>query len=330
MNINVTHQIFNNAKKNLYRNILPKKLSLLIIKNISQNNFNKSYKSIKNISNIEPQYLAGTKCNGSIPLKNFWDFFLKTSDIKKIGYSTNKDGFGNSYLKAKSYEPISTSYVHDCSVMYLYNKDTKTHALYHALPDCTENYLSFMIRTLMPEGFTKGAIIPGDSDYYMEHYSNMKNMFNLMHKFSPKAKINVYHSTIKYPEIVGKDGMVFQIPNKKVQKQIKSGDAHICDFGQASFKILDLQGTSTFEQIDYCCRNINDLILLRNILKKEKYPLEIKEILYDFIEKKINNLTTNSKPVWNDILLSKRGFLRKLNNFINNMWNTANIFFRGF
>ncbi len=325
MTINSNHYIFNNSNKILYKNI-----SLFNIKNKFQNTHHKPIKSIKQISNIKPQYLAGTKCKGSIPLKNFWDYFLKTSNIKKLGYSTNKDGYGNSYLKANSFTPISTSYVHDCSVMYLYNKNTKTHALYHALPDCPEDYLNFMIKTLMPEGFTKGAIIPGDSNFYADHFFNMKNMLKLMQKSSPKAIINVYHSTIKYPEIVGKDGDVFQIPNKLVQKQIKSGDAHICDFGQATFKIIDLQGANTFDKIAYCCKNLKDLNLLKNIFKKENYPREIKEILYNEIEKRENFLIVNSKPMSGNISSFKKGFLNKLNNFVNNICNTANIFFRSF
>lgn len=61
--------------------------------------------------------------------------------------------------------------------MYLFNKETKTHALYHAAPDCKLETLNFMIKTLMPEGFTKGAIIPGDSIFYRKHRHNMENMF---------------------------------------------------------------------------------------------------------------------------------------------------------
>lgn len=119
--------------------------------------------SIKKITEIRPLMLVGTKCKNSIPLRKFWDFFEIDKNTFLKGFSTNTDGFANSFLKTKSNIPISTSYVHDCSVMYLFNKNTKTHAIYHAAPDCKSETLQFMINSLMPEGFTKAAIIPEDA-----------------------------------------------------------------------------------------------------------------------------------------------------------------------
>ncbi len=322
----------NNQNKILYKNF-----SLFDFK-YRINNTSKPIKSIKKISHIEPKDMEGTRCEGSIPLKNFWDFFVKSKKIKHFGFSTNKDGYGNSFLKANAWNPISTSYVHDCSVMYLYNKKTQTHALYHALPDCTEKYLSFIIKTLMPEGFSMGAIIPGDSFFYAEHYHNMNNMLKLMKNFSPKAIVNVYHSTLKYPEIVGMNGDVFQIPNKEVQKQIKSGESHICDFGQASFKIIDLMANNTFEKIFYCCKNLNDLQLLKKKFKKQNYPIEVKKILYHEIDEKKNNIIqVGNKKVCNKPNFCQGLKYRFISMSLNIMYyidkfksNTANIFFRGF
>lgn len=209
-------------------------------------------KSIEKISEIRPVMLAGTKCRNSIPLRKFWDFFEIDKKTFLKGFSTNKDGFANSFLKTKSCIPISTSYIHDCSVMYLFNKETKTHALYHAAPDCKLETLNFMIKTLMPEGFTKGAIIPGDSIFYRKHRHNMENMFNLMKQSNPHALINVYHGTTRYPEITGYKGFVYEIPNKKVKEQMLDGILDAEDFGQATFKILNLQGYNTFENINLC------------------------------------------------------------------------------
>lgn len=242
--------------------------------------------SLKKISNIEPQYIGGTRCKGSIPLRNFWDFFHKNKNIKNLGYSTNKDGYGNCYLKSKSSMPISTSYVHNCSVMYLYNKKTQTHALYHALSDCSEETLNYLLKILMPEGFTVGAIIPGDSFFYDEHSVNMKNMLKLMRKFCPHALVNVYHSTLKYPEIVGKDGMVYQIANRKVQEQMKSGIFDPEDYGQASFRIIDLQGYNTFEKVLYACNSLEKLADFENDFKKKNFPTIMKKIVYRQIEKR--------------------------------------------
>ena len=243
--------------------------------------------SIKKIANIQPQYMGGTKCKGSIPLKNFWNFFKKDKNIRDFGYSTNSDGFGDSFLKAPAYMPISTSYVHDCSVMYLYNKKEQTHALYHALSNCSQETIKYMLKTLMPEGVSNAAIIPGDAFFYKEHEYNMKNMLKLIKENNPDAVINVYHSTSKYPEIVGIKGMVYQIPNYKVEKQIKSKRIDINDFGQASFKIVDLQGYNTFDEIFYGCNDIKSLFELKKTFHDAKYPKEILKILFSEADKRI-------------------------------------------
>ena len=248
--------------------------------------YTKPNKSLTKIKHIEPQYMAGTKCQGSIPLKNFWDFFEKNEYVKNCGYSTNTEGYGNSFLKANILTPLSTSYVHDCSVMHIYNKKTGTHALYHALPNCSYSTLKYMLKALMPEGYTGGAIVPGDSMFYCEQEQNMKNMFKLLTRSNPDAIVNVYHSTCRYPEIVGCRGEIYQIPNKGVQKQIKAGEWNIKDPGQASFKILDLQAYNTFENILRGCRTLESLEKLWQSFLNARFPEEILKILKIQIENK--------------------------------------------
>lgn len=272
------------------RSIKPKKQSLYDLFVRTPVGYKNPKKSLDKILLVKPQFFAGTKCKGSIPLRNFWDFFYKNKNIKNLGYSTNKDGYGDSFLKAPSCMPISTSYVHDCSVMYLYNKNTQTHALYHAHPDCSIDTINFMIKKLMPEGFTKGAIVPGDSLFYSEQEKNMKNMLRLMKTNSPNAIVNVYHSTCKYPEIVGIKGMVYQIPNTKVQEQIKSKEIDIEDYGQASFKILDLQGYDTFEKIQNKYHDVNSLMNLKKYFLEKNYPKDILDLLISELEQRIKDL----------------------------------------
>ena len=209
-------------------------------------------KSINQIVDITPIQFAGTSCKGSIPLQNFWHFFkLKNPKLKSnyFGLSTNKDGYADSFLKEKSNVPLSTSFVHNCSAMYLYNDKTKTHALYHAAPDCSAEYLNSMIQRLMPEGISKAAIIPGDFFFYNEHSHNMNNMLKLIKQNSPNAKVNVYHDSTRFPEVVGYRGDVYEIPNKIVMKEMKINPLSAHDEGQASFKILDLQGANTLNEI---------------------------------------------------------------------------------
>ena len=138
----------------------------------------------------------------------------------------------------------------------------------------------------MPEGFTKSAIIPGDSYFYEFHEDSLKLMLKLLKQANSKALINVYHSTTKYPEIAGLNGFVYEIPNIKVQKQIDEGILDADDFGQATFKILDLQGYNTFDNIKFACKTQEELNKLKKCFYKARYPKEILSILIREIENK--------------------------------------------
>ncbi len=243
-------------------------------------------KSINQIVDITPIQFAGTSCKGSIPLQNFWHFFkLKNPKLKSnyFGLSTNKDGYADSFLKEKSNVPLSTSFVHNCSAMYLYNDKTKTHALYHAAPDCSAEHLNSMIQRLMPEGISKAAIIPGDFFFYNEHSHNMNNMLKLIKQNSPNAKVNVYHDSTRFPEVVGYRGDVYEIPNKIVMKEMKINPLSAHDEGQASFKILDLQGANTLNEIYSKAISEDNINALKKEFKQKKYPALLSEIFINEI-----------------------------------------------
>ena len=269
-----------------YGHVQYKKLSLYDFIQSKPIGSKTAHKSLDRIADVKPGCMAGTKCKGSIPLRNFWNFIEKDKFLKCKGYSTNKDGYGNCFLKSKANMPISTSYVHDCSVMYLYNKDTNTHAMYHAVSACPYKTLQFILRKLMPEGFTKGAIIPGDYIFYNEHKCNMKNMFKLLKTENPDAVINVYNSISRYPEITGLHGNVYEIPNADAKMQMRNGVWDIDDHGQATFRILNLQNVNTFGCIKYNCQTFEELDELEEFYHSQKYPKEILSVLLQEIEQK--------------------------------------------
>lgn len=285
ININ-TQTNYNSATQ--FKGLRVKPKTLADIRLLKPNKFRPEANVISEIKNVRPYLLGGTKCNNSIPLKNFWDFFEADGRCVE-GFSTNKDGFANSFLKAKSNVPLSTSFVHDCSVMYLFNKDTQTHALYHAHSECSEDTLKFIIDTLMSEGFTKGAIVPGDHLFCREHKRNMENMLKLMKNNNPDALINVYNASTRYPEIVGYKGFMYEIPNKKVVAQRCRGEFEPWDYGQHSFKIADLQGFNTFDYISIC-KNSEDLLQLQKTFQKAKYPKEALDVLNNQVEKRLEIL----------------------------------------
>ena len=282
--------------------------------------------SITEIKDIMPVAFAGTKCKGAFMLPDFWKSIAPKNlaevfRLKLLGLSTNKDGYADSFLKTYSNRPVSTSFVHDCAVMYLYNDKTKTHAIYHAAPNTKVKKLDFMIKTLMPEGFTNACIIPGDYSFYRQQEPNMKNMFKLMKQNNPSAPVNVFYGINRFPEITGYKGQVFQIPNKEVEKQMKSGILDATDFGQASFRISDTGGYNTFDFIYGECDNIEELESLKNRFKKKKFPKLVSEILSKEIEKQkdVLMLINKSKSLeelndWNEIFTEdkfKTIFLKK-------------------
>ena len=244
-------------------------------------------KGLEEIRDIRAGELGGTVCRGSIPMQNFVRV-IPRDELKLVlqkGLSTNTDGVPHSFLKSKMDNPLSTSCVHDCSVMYLYNKKANTHFLYHADSDCTRRTLKFMIEEMMPEGIDGAAIIPGESYWHNRHENNMRNMFDLIKKNNPKAVVNVYHDSTQYPEIVGYKGKVFEIPNMKVLNQIKY-NMRISDYGQASFKISNIEGANTFDRIKYHCNSPEELKEVVREFKSQKFDPEILKILNSHLHQK--------------------------------------------
>ncbi|MCM1266158.1 MAG: hypothetical protein NC200_08165 [Candidatus Gastranaerophilales bacterium] len=192
-------------------------------------------KGVQSINNVR-QGFYGSVCDGSVPLKNFfYDFLSKDERLNVLarGLSTNKQGIANSYLKGSADKPFSTSCVFDCSVMYLFNKNTNTHLLYHAAPSTSLDEYDAVIKELMPEGFTHACISPGDSRYSFIHRYSLKTMFSSIKDSNRDAVVNVYHQSSRYPEIVGYKGKLFELPN------INFIDQSFGRYGQASFNIQE-------------------------------------------------------------------------------------------
>lgn len=268
---------------------------LIFKKNPIADIFQRRSSELTKITRIRPGKHGGTICNGSLPLENFWNKFGKEKEqLLEMGLSTNADGFAYSFLKTKSDIPISTSFIHDCSAMYLYNDKTNTHMLYHAAPDIKKHTLGKVIEVLMPEGFSKGVIIPGASKFYETHKFNLHNMFELMNSGSRNSKIEVRHSSSPFPEVVGYQGNVYEIPNKVIIWQKQHGFKEYCDYGQASFKIIDMQHYNTFDTIKYNIFNVQDGEYMKNTFKERAYPKETLDVLDSLIDAKLLNTKENN------------------------------------
>ena len=243
--------------------------------------YNKGVMTIQNVHSGE----FGTICNGSKPLKSFWSIIPKDKRalIQQCGLSTNSQGIPRSFLKSCADKPLSTSFVHSCSVMYLYNKPTNTHFLYHASEQVPPEELGYMVKNFMPEGCTHAIIAPGDAYWSDIHKLTIPNMFNEIRKNAPKAHISVCHNSSKYPEIVGYQGRLYEITNKIVSHQKR---LFTQDYGQASFKVSDIQGYNTIDVIKYDAIDKNSLDMVKSEFQSTNWDFEMKATLFDILEKR--------------------------------------------
>ena len=225
-----------------------------------------------------------TENENSILLPDFEDEFSNKNliELRKIGQSTNINGFARSFLKTSSDKPISTSAVQDCSVLYLYNDYSKTHFLYHMYSDTTKKEINTIIKTFMPEGYTHAGIVPGDSFWVRIHKNYLPKVFDAVRENNKNAVVNLYNYDTSMPEIVGYEGKMYKILNKWTPENRQSR-------GQASFKICDMRYDSTISHI----RNINIPLFLNYIkshINSYDYDEYVKKVILKCINDKLNIL----------------------------------------
>lgn len=231
----------------------------------------------------------GTKCKNSSPLKNFDDSvdFDKLKELYKNGFSTNSDGWADCFLKSKANNPLSTSSVYDCSVMYLFNKDTNTHFLYHSSFRSEQKDFDFLIKTFMPEGFTKAEILPGAKRWLERHSLTLPEMVKAIQANNKQAEIKIRHYNSKMPEIVGYMGELYEIPNQRIEMGFY-------DKGQASFRMCDLKAKSLINELDFNSSSIEKIAATRQVYEQEIADTEILKIVHRQLDKNLEKLLTQN------------------------------------
>lgn len=291
----ICQTIYNNNKTYCHNNVHKKeqnfcaKRPTTTLKDIFTRKITKGLTSITEIKAGE----FGTICKGSIPLSNFF----RETDKRKIpnlmrrGLSTNNTGGAYSFLKSSADNPISTSFVQDCSVMYLYNKADNTHFIYHIYREVKRKELDFLIKHFMPNGYSNAAIVPGSKYFKYEHERYLSDIFEAIRTNNPNAKINVYHFSSRSPEIVGYKGMVYEIPNKAISEQIKNGaDPYFMrDLPQATFKIQDIRVSPDLYDLS-CCNDSKSVNEMKQKIKKSKYDREIKQVFYNILDARLADI----------------------------------------
>ena len=265
------------------------------IKTYQLNNLYITTPSFKSATNLIPKKPAefikfyagiyGTRCDNSKPLADFFCRFKKDAidELKKRGLSTNIDGIANSFLKSKWDNPISTSGVYDCSVMYLANENTKTHFLYHLYKDADYDKTVKIIKQLMPEGFTYAAIVPGDSRNVTVHKKYLHEVYNAIKDLSKDGKVQIHHFNSKSPEIVGYEGYIYEIPRENYSYA-----------GQSSFNIEDINYYDKFYLADIY-QSTGSLEQLQQLISADMIDIEAKKVQQKYIQDKIDSLKPKNK-----------------------------------
>ena len=216
----------------------------------------------------------GTVCNGSKPLENFEDRIgiKELEKLYKKGLSTNTGGWANCFLKSKADRPLSTSSVYDCSVMYLFNDF-----------DTNKSTFDYLIKTFMPEGFTKANLVTGYAKWYTKHQKTLTQMLKALKTNTQNAEVNIYHYNSELPEIVGYKGNVFEIPNARTALGFN-------DKGQASFKICDLQIENLNSELNTKCTSTQNIKTLRKIYAKLAYDKEILKVFNKLLDERAGKI----------------------------------------
>ncbi len=227
----------------------------------------------------------GTECKNSIPLENFKEQFdqPKLLELSQRGISTNTEGWADSFLKSNADNPISTSSVYDCSVMYLFNKDTNTHFLYHSYFNNKQDKFDELIKTFMPEGFNKADILPGSGNWYKRHSLTLPEMLKAIKENNKNAVINIRNYSSKMPEVVGYKGQLFEIPNFRISMGFNNK-------GQASFPIYDLKVKTLMDEIEYNATSPEKITLIKYLYEQDKVDKEILKIINTKLDKILQNL----------------------------------------
>ena len=236
----------------------------------------------------------GTYIEGSEPLQDFACAFKPehTAAVFKRGLSTNIGGVANCLLKTKWDNPVSTSGVFDCSVMYLANEKTHTHFLYHMYKDSYYDKITGLIKEFMPEGFTHASIIPGDKKHVETHKKYLYEVFKAIKDSNPDAEISAYHFSSKLPEVVGYKGKVYEIPRNNLEFD-----------GQNSFKIQDIHYYESDLYLIDIYNSESCLKELSEIFADKRIDAEVQNAIQTYIKNKIDSLPprTALEEFWTEL-----------------------------
>lgn len=174
-------------------------------------NLSGSVKRIKDYVSVEPKDFIEVYPNmhtnyrhiDSKPAKSF-EPFINEHTLNK-GLSTQPN-IGDVSLKGGYDQPLGTSGVGDCAVIFMYNSKQNIHSFYHAFSHRSSEEIASKLREIMPEGFDRVIIVPGSNPVTAETASSL---FGAAKNINKEAVVEFKHSEImleqakRYKDITG-------------------------------------------------------------------------------------------------------------------------------
>ena len=140
---------------------------------------------------------------------------------------------------------------------------------------CTAKVLTNCLKELEEDGLVvreEYEGLPPKVEYYLTDIGyTLRPVIDSMQKWGKEYK--------RLRKLMERTGCSLKNQENAEQEKIKDAE----DFGQATFKILNLQGYNTFENINLCSTK-DELYKLKQAFKQAKYPPEFFKILSNIID----------------------------------------------
>ncbi len=176
------------------------------------------------ISAINPSF-TGNKYNLPVQriVKKSFNYSTETGSVqvrpyigtleRSVGISTEEGGYGGGYLTGNIDTPLSTTDVHTCALLNLFNEYTSKQALYHVHHKTPVQQIVDFIRKIFPD-FSGVNIAGGDQ---FQTVNTMRKIAEAVDNVNPNAPKTYFHTVCENPQLVACDGEISYIKGKSGQ-----------------------------------------------------------------------------------------------------------------
>lgn len=141
---------------------------------------------------------------------------------RSVGRSTEDGGYGGGYLTGSIDTPLSTTDVHTCALLNLFNEYTSMQALYHVHHKTPVQQIVDFIRKIFPD-FSGVNIAGGDQ---FQTVNTMRKIAEAVDNVNPNAPKTYFHTVCENPQLVACDGEISYIKGKSGQLSFVQDTEH--------------------------------------------------------------------------------------------------------